>query len=186
MIPLAASWINAASVSAIASALATILLAFFTWRLAVQTRALAGETEQDVSAQWRPVLIATRPATLSHVVNQPVGFDCRLENVGGGPALNTRASLGDQTAELGVIKRDGERGNTFAVIPNQQEAPTLEITAVYEDVAGRRYQTLLTYAVPDEAWEPLFAGAVGTTTTRSIEPTNVALRPEPATKTDSA
>jgi hypothetical protein len=52
------SGFDASTAASIAAALGTLVLAYFTWRLADQTKRLAAETEEDVRAEWRPVLVA--------------------------------------------------------------------------------------------------------------------------------
>jgi len=80
--------------SDLAVAAGTIGLAWFTWRLARQTRTLAVETGEDVRAGARPVLLDAAQGRPPHIVLQEgsnfgeVFLD--IVNAGHGPALNNR------------------------------------------------------------------------------------------------
>src|SRR2546430_11084307 len=80
-----------ASLAAILAAAGTGLLAFFTWRLAKESRSLAKETGEDVRAEWRPVVVTLPESILSVTVgtNSNVAeVATALANVGKGPAIN--------------------------------------------------------------------------------------------------
>ncbi len=67
----------------------------FTWSLARQTRKLATESEEDVRAEFRPVIVS-RPGqelTCHFEYGQPVRTLFDITNVGRGPALNVKAVM---------------------------------------------------------------------------------------------
>jgi hypothetical protein len=77
--------------------IATATLALFTAWLAWSTRALARETDQDIRAAWRPILMPHGTADLrvredrSEDIYQ-VRLSLTLRNTGRGPALNCSLS----------------------------------------------------------------------------------------------
>lgn len=153
MLDPAASWLNAASISAMASATATILLAFFTWRLASETRKLAGETQQDITAQWRPVLIEDDPPAFFSMTDDGSGtIGVALVNCGRGPALNVELALSETSspvgenvhrAKIGSLPPGALRTHHFAAVPVPDHPPTdddilfaVALNLKYKDIAG--------------------------------------------------
>jgi hypothetical protein len=84
------------SLAAILAFGATVLLAWFTYRLALETRRLAGDSEEDLRSNWRPVVLAAS-ALQCEVVPSDEGMalvaKVRLANEGRGPAFNLRANI---------------------------------------------------------------------------------------------
>jgi cell division protein FtsL len=54
-----------AASAGVLAAIGTGLLAYFTWRLATETRDLARETEEDVRAEWRPIILEDTLTTVT-------------------------------------------------------------------------------------------------------------------------
>jgi hypothetical protein len=164
-----------ASLAAILTFVGTGALAFFTWRLAKDTRKLASETAEDVRSEWRPVVVAV---VKDAFVTVPHGAELgaltvELENGGKGPAINvkvcpTTATSASrevhQTVELGTLLVG--RGNEVTVenVPYRDPSGTpqsslrYELTIEYEDLARRVYRTDVVYVDPkngqNEAGQP--------------------------------
>lgn len=139
--------------------LATALLAVVTWWLARSTRELARETEQDVSALWRPILVLAEPQRARVTICPPgsgrpyyLAVDLEVRNVGQGPALNTNAGDLD-----GKPRTWGTISNTIPVdhsgqariyghrdvLGDRGESSFLRSMKVeYSDIAGHTHQTV--------------------------------------------
>ncbi|MBV8735142.1 MAG: hypothetical protein JO120_10210 [Solirubrobacterales bacterium] len=151
--------------ASLAVAVGTLLLAAFTAFLAYETRRVAGDTEEDVTAQWRPVLIAV--GTSVSVERSPGDSDGEvsftLVNTGQGPAINTTVTL---KSESSVDKRESPESawGTLAVgqehndtVPKMLfrdssggQQPFLRYTVIarYTDLADRVHTTILTCVDP--------------------------------------
>ena len=70
-------------------AVGTLSLAAVTYGLVGATRRLAAGTDQEIRAQWRPVLVARRAQTQT----APPLLQIAIENVGRGPALDVWAEI---------------------------------------------------------------------------------------------
>lgn len=136
-------------------ALVTLLLASFTGWLAWTTRMLARTTSEEVQGQTRPVLVPLR-ATFEAAAEDQDYFHqtLRLRNIGAGPALNVKVTIGrgdsrdgysdtlpamavgdESDVRVGVrIKQEDEGSNTFHM-------RTSPVGIAYFDLAGRRYTT---------------------------------------------
>lgn len=151
---------------AIAAFFASAVVALGTSWLAVETRRLARQTAQEVSAQWRPVVIAVSDATLTRLkpATSSYAFRLTLANDGGGPALNAGAQLtvGDDSSGqeiwLGVIRsRDGTAiavscdFSHIDIPPLDTRAYEFHVKVWAEDVAGTVYETSLSYDVLPDA-----------------------------------
>jgi hypothetical protein len=161
--------VDAIALSSFASlcvAIGTLLLAAFTAFLAYETRRVARDTEEDVSAEWRPVLIATeQPPTNAGVGGGGTsGFiTVHLTNVGRGPALNTSVSVTSQSSteamtssphNLGTVAVGALPPQTFDGLlfrdssGGRQSFLRYTVTAGYRDLSGRLHKTVLTYDDP--------------------------------------
>lgn len=151
--------------ASLAVAVGTLLLAGFTAFLAYETRRVAGDTEEDVTAQWRPVLIAA--ATSLTVQGSGNGADGEvsftLVNTGQGPAINTAVRV---TSESSTDKRESPESAWGTLAVGQEHEGTFEgmlfrdssggeqpflrytINARYADLADRVHRTTLTCADP--------------------------------------
>jgi hypothetical protein len=128
------------SLAAILAFGATALLAWFTYRLALETRRLAGDSEEDMRSNWRPVILAAS-ALWCEVVSSDDGIalitKIRLTNEGRGPAFNVRTSMSvvGRSERLGhalgtmKVGRIARSKSGFIVYPPRAEPP------VNEDIA---------------------------------------------------
>ncbi|MGY4983750.1 hypothetical protein ACWCYL_42655 [Streptomyces sp. 900105755] len=160
-------------------AIATLVLAGFTWRLAARTRQLAEETADDQRAQWRPVILPcidrpTLATTGLGVVmqvlkgwvatgkpihyNKDLGFlgiACR--NAGRGPALHVRAQL----EVTGAPERINPTYFSMAAVAPGDEAQLLfdlaelgspiQLLLDYRDLGGRHHAAAITIETTGEA-----------------------------------
>ena len=141
-------------------AIATFVLAMFTWRLAARTRDLAKESEADERAQWRPVLLPVNEDSSRFrwgVPNEGLYYSQRLErlavpirNSGRGPALHVRVQLervGTEGAvspwnwSLGAV---GSGEKVELVFDNAAFAERAQLLIDYRDVVGRQHATAST------------------------------------------
>ena len=150
------------SLAGILAASGTLLLALFTWRLASDTKKLAVETGDDVSSQFRPVVVVSRSNQIHVIVTegqQLAEFDVQFHNVGAGPALNmgititSKSSVDERFLEetLGTLGPDSRVNRRFQGIlfrdtsGNEETALRLFVRASYEDVAGREHVSRFDY-----------------------------------------
>jgi hypothetical protein len=119
------------AVAAILATGATVALAFFTWRLARETRSLARETGEDVRAEWRPVLVSTEPLSIKAPPQATASnISAQVTNVGRGPAIDGQiritarfptGSAQEEVIEVGTLppgaeSRGGSGGFTWGGI----------------------------------------------------------------------
>ena len=149
--------------------LATAVLALFTWRLAKSTRDLAKETDRDVRASWRPVVVPVQTAPGSVQMARirikeiddkyQLRYEVNLTNVGRGPAINCRV-LPERPSQ-GDVGRTGYQVNTVGVggdvaaglighvgildAPDWTQPQRLTMRILYEDVGGNPHETELTF-----------------------------------------
>jgi hypothetical protein len=88
-----------------AAALATVLLALFTFLLFIVTWRVARTTQREVQAQWRPALVPGRTTASDRTrlgmtaeasaiyMESPGRLSVALYNAGTGPALDIEATL---------------------------------------------------------------------------------------------
>lgn len=160
----AVNW-NWVAITSGLSAVATVTLAFFTWRMAVktgdeaeETRKLAQEARTDRELQWRPVLYLA--GDMDPLTNPTV------TNSGGGPALKVQVFARTTTVLTSYMMfgfgdiRSGESktqdfsavsipGNTFVPEvfdrgPDCNGSENVTVTIFCTDVLGRRLR--FTYA----------------------------------------
>jgi hypothetical protein len=130
--------------------LGTLLLAFFTWRLARTTRL-------DVEAQWRPLLVPCKieqPSRWADLTDDGE-FVFGVENVGKGAALGVIGSVADPPHDGGyaylacdplsspvvaVGSRVAFRRPRAAIAENK-----MRVSVGYEDLAGNPHHTQAVY-----------------------------------------
>jgi len=176
----ATTWIAIGSCFTGAGALVTASLAFVTKRIAGETRQLAvetkalttetkrlaGATEEDVSANWRPVLVCVGGLTAAANRDAEKSYDfgdvrVRLHNAGRGPALGLHVAA-DSLAVQDRIRTDmtgfGSTVNPGDAVhvtfpghllrdPGQQTL-AYTIRAQYADLQGRVFETDIRFADP--------------------------------------
>ena len=157
-------WLNSNSgaVNAMLASLlvaTTIVYAYLTRRLVLESRALREMT-------MRPALVVTAEIDKTHINL----FNFRVENIGGGAARSIRLRTSREFMcgnnrplhELGLFKRaipllgPGRNIETFlanAIEMYQEPQQELEVTAEYEDAAGRKFEE--TFLVDFAAFENL-------------------------------
>jgi hypothetical protein len=148
----------------------TFTLAWFTWRLARQTRSLAVETAREVRSVSRPVLIDPAGAVARMEVGGGAdrtygGLSFAIRNAGGGPALNTYAyaisttRAGDvQTtlANVGNVAPEEETTVQLGSVTNVDTSGEMDtflavrVIMGYSDLAGARYYTVVRLSDPEE------------------------------------
>ncbi len=148
--------------------IATAVLAGFTWWLAFSTRKLATETDEDIQANWRPILAPTgmidvfvRTDAAEELFRVRIVF--ALSNSGKGPAVNANVhGLGSRSVS-GVTWAD----STASLIPSTEyevieaegtvpighpprwDSPQRYMFVVtYEDVARNRHRSSFAFAIP--------------------------------------
>jgi hypothetical protein len=96
-LPIAIDWVAFGGVAQLLAALATIGLAWFTWRLARSThalsrdtKALAVEAETDRELACRPQLSVIFPGLGLGPTGDPQDMHLQVLNAGGGPALSCK------------------------------------------------------------------------------------------------
>src|SRR3954447_3708412 len=153
--------------SDLAVAAGTIGLAWFTWRLARQTRTLAVETGEDVRAGARPVLLDAAQGRPPHIVLQEgsnfgeVFLD--IVNAGHGPALNAFTYVQTATAnetratDLTIIGNlpPGETlavriGGVLGTDVSGSDAPYLSLRMIfgYSNLANRTHYSVVLLSDP--------------------------------------
>jgi hypothetical protein len=160
--------LDLSTLAALLVATGTGALAFYTWRLARQTRNLARETEEDVRAEWRPVLIAGGSLdAVAGAGSDRCSVSLRLANVGRGPALNTEVTISSQaTSEeetsdklrVGTIRPDREGTATTPmstmlyrdVVEGPRSWLTYMVRVNYWDLSGRLNETVLAFDDPEK------------------------------------
>lgn len=156
--------LDMASLAAILAAGGTAVLAFFTWRLARETRLLAHETEEDVRAEWRPVLITPAPLLVGTIGGSNFATtQVRLDNVGRGPALNTSVTLSSESSVDSAASERFSFGtitqgvSVMVVVPEMlfrdasggpQSTLKYTLGATYEDLSGRVHESDIVYVDP--------------------------------------
>ncbi len=149
--------LDLSSLAAILAAAGTGALALFTWRLAHETHDLAGDTEEDVRATFRPVLIkGQQQSSVSVAANaQSASLMLQLHNVGPGPAMNAALSVVSKTSarslqserqEVGTIAPNRDliatvAGVLFADQSSDSRTLRYEVRAEYADLSGRAHAT---------------------------------------------
>jgi hypothetical protein len=157
--------------------IATGILATFTWWLAKSTRDLARETDQDVRASWRPILVSGQRQM--HVwlsrddVRYSISFNLVFTNVGRGPAINAVVA-GRKGRSMGDIVWASYRVDTLAVggmteVTIAAQAPVIDgpdwsqpiehtFHVIYEDVGANKHETQVACS-STRMKQPLSSGA---------------------------
>lgn len=180
--------------------IATAALAALTWWLAKSTRDLASETDQDIRAQWRPILIVDMERPIDVVIAQGldpgdehVRIEMRIVNRGRGPALNCvlRGEAGASTykcsfedVSIAVLAVDETREVEVSGFVPKSDSPTAptfaeRLVATYTDIAQNMYITRLELAGRSPLYDKNKAGAY--TTTLSVKSTAVGVTREQTT-----
>jgi hypothetical protein len=146
-------------------AIGTLALAVATVLLAWSTRRMAKATAQDVAAQWRPALTPGHDVEVRHDERTKHAM-ATLRNVGAGAAyyLDIGLDLGGTIIPAAPWEPDGAQPSNFAVLPAGEsidlhfmgvdERPEkCELIADYEDVAGASYSTRIAISTLI-AWYP--------------------------------
>jgi hypothetical protein len=128
---------------------ASILVAAFTGWLALQTRRLAQQTEADVSAQWRPVIVFRHAKFVVPPAAALGEIRCSVRNAGAGVAINATVFIDfgpdGQGGPIGIgtVIRDGIADPVVPTIPFHDRNEWV-LVSQYEDLAGNRFETRMT------------------------------------------
>ena len=139
-------------------AIGTLALALFTVWLAWSTRRLAKQTSDEVAADFRPVLIDAQQGTVQIDYPQVAGQEgttrVAVQNVGPGPAMNTKARLRlkfsdkewSSEIDLGTIAPGQPAAAGVVSVPVIVDRPiTAELECEYEDLAEKTHRTEFSY-----------------------------------------
>lgn len=146
--------------------IATAFLALVTWWLAKSTRDLARETDQDVRAAWRPILVVGGDQEVKVILSQDADGTYKMDatffvtNVGRGPALNCEL-LELKSRSAGGPRRDPVKLSTIAVgsqnrittvasgiaacAPNWTEPQKYVFRIRYEDIGRNLHETVFVF-----------------------------------------
>jgi hypothetical protein len=133
----------------VASVLASISVALFTWRLATATKALAEETVDSLHAARDAIKAEDRrhqDTFMPHIMLRfDYGGQLTAENIGPGLASNLKFEYdGKMQGEIGF--RPALRAGDSFVLPNTEDmnASTVTVTATYDDTFGNAFKSDLT------------------------------------------
>ncbi len=171
--------------------IATAILAAVTWWLARSTRDLARETDQDVRAAWRPVVVLAIGSGAKFKVTRieeryAVEIEVCVRNAGRGPAINCEIAAHTSRSEYD-LRTQAQQLNTVAVgdqtpvrvygrsdvaqgRPDWERSFDHQMLLTYEDVAQTIYETLLTFRVHADEGDSTGRGQEINATLISTEP----------------
>jgi hypothetical protein len=149
------------------------LVALGTLSLAGFTYLLAQSTKRDVEAQWRPLLVPGQIVDVEAFGERIMvwafladdgDFRFGVKNVGKGAALDLLAELGlgaiadcepPENPVVAVNETTPVHGGRITLEDLHQSNNRVEVTVIYNDLAGNRHETFVVYRRRDDdaPWE---------------------------------